>query len=292
MIAKVLKRKRLLSALILRSAMVPACLENGFFKKPTARLTALVAGLTLSLCLGAGPAMGAEGMDPAAERILKTMSAYLGGLPAYSASADVDIEIIDLTGQKLQFSSSVAIAAQRPGKLYVSRKGAFADVEVIFDGKTLTLYGKGLNIYMQIESPGTIDDAINNLQLDIGLDAPGADLFYADPYRILSSGVVSSTYLGTDYVNGVECHNLAFRKEQTDWQLWVRVGDAPLPMKYIITTKWVTGAPQYSVRFREWNTKPQIDVGRFEFSAQEGARKLETIEVNEVGELIIKEVQK
>jgi hypothetical protein len=219
------------------------------------------------------------------------MSTYLGGLPAFSANADVDSEVIDLSGQKLQFSSAVAIAAERPGRLYASRQGAVADMEIIFNGKTLTLFGKGLNIYTQIENPGTIDDAINALRDEIGLDAPGADLLYADPYTSLSSGVVSSTYLGTDFVNGVECHNLAFREAKTDWQLWVRVGDAPLPMKYIITTKWVTGAPQYSVRFREWNTKPQIEAKRFEFSAPVGAKKLERIEANEVGELVIKEVQ-
>jgi len=288
---KVRRRTGLLSAVVLRLAMVPARAKNEFLKKPAIRLTALVAVVTLGLCLGAGPAMSADGIDPAADKILKSMSTYLGGLPAFTVSADVDNEIIDLSGQKLQFSSSVAIAAKRPGKLYVSRQGAFADMEIIFNGKTLTLNGKGLNIYMQLESPGTIDDAFDTMRVEIGLDAPGADLLYADPYLGLSSGVVSSTYLGTDYVNGVECHNLAFREAKTDWQLWVQVGDAPLPMKYIITTKWVAGAPQYSVRFQDWNTKPQIEANRFEFSAPEGARKLETIEVNEMGELMIKGVQ-
>lgn len=247
--------------------------------------------LILILSISIAITLPALAQDPDADKILKSMSTYLGGLPAFSASADVDSEVIDLAGQKLQFSSSVAIAAERPGKLYVSRQGAIADVEIIFNSKTLTINGKGLNIYMQIENPGTIDDAFDTMQVEIGLDAPGADLFYADPYIILSSGVVSSAYLGTDYVNGVECHNLAFRQAKTDWQLWVRVGDAPLPMKYIITTKWVTGAPQYSVRFRDWNTAPQFEADRFEFSAPEGARKLETIAVNEMGELMIEGVK-
>jgi len=288
---KAMRSTGLLSAVVLRLTMVLARTKNEFLKKPTIRLTALVAGLTLGLCLGVGPAMSADGMDPDADKILKSMSTYLGGLPAFTVSADVDSEVIDLLGQKLQFSSSVAIAAKRPGKLYMSRQGAIADMEVIFNGKTLTLNGKGLNVYKQIGIPGTIDDALDKMQVEIGLDAPGADLFYADPYISLSSGVVSSTYLGTDYVNGIECHNLAFRQEKTDWQLWVQVGEAPLPMKYIITTKWMAGAPQYSVRFRDWNTKPQIKANRFEFSAPKGAKKLETIEVNEMGELMIKGVQ-
>jgi len=288
---KKMRSTGLLSAVVLRLAMLLPRVKNEFFKNPTIRLTALVAGLTLGFCLGAGPAMSAGGIDPAADKILKSMSTYLGGLPAFTVSADVDSEVIDLLGQKLQFSSSAALAVKRPGKLYMSRQGAIADVEIIFNGKTLTLNGKGLNVYKQIESPGTIDGAFDTMQAEIGLDMPGADLFYADPYISLSSGVVSSTYLGTDYVNGVECHNLAFRQEKTDWQLWIQVGDAPLPMKYIITTKWVTGAPQYSVRFRDWNTKPQIEANRFDFSTPEGARKLETIDVNEMGELMIKGVQ-
>ncbi len=288
---KSMKSTGLLNAVVLRLAMVLARAKNEFLKKPAIRLTVLVAGLTLGICLGAGPAMSADGVDPDADKILKSMSTYLGGLPAFTVSADVDSEVIDLLGQKLQFSSSAALAVKRPGKLYMSRQGAIANMEIIFNGKTLTLNGKGLNVYKQIESPGTIDDALNTIQLEIGLDLPGTDLFYADPHISLSSGVVSSTYLGTDYVNGVECHNLAFRQEKTDWQLWVQVGDAPLPMKYIITTKWMTGAPQYSVRFRDWNTKPQIEANRFEFSASEGARKFETVEVNEMGELMIKGVQ-
>ncbi len=247
--------------------------------------------LVLMLFLSMSMALPASAQDPDADKILKSMSTYLRELPAFSARADVDNEIIDLAGQKLQFSSSVAVAAERPGKFYVSRQGAIADVEIIFNGKTLTVNGKGLKFYMQMESPGTIDDAIDTLQVEIGLDAPGADLLYADPYMGLSSGVVSSTYLGTDYVNGIECHNLAFREAKTDWQLWVQVGDTPLPMKYIITTKWVTGAPQYSVRFRDWNTAPQFKANRFEFSAPEGARKLDTIAVNEIGELMIEGVQ-
>ena len=248
--------------------------------------------LILIIIVTIGITSPALAQDPDADKILKSMSSYLGELPALIANADVDTEVLDLSGQKLQFSSSVTISAKRPAKLHVSRKGAIADIEIILNDKTLTLYGKGLNIYNQIESPGSIDDALDKLRDEIGLHAPGADLFYADPYVSLSSGVMNSTYLGTDYVNGVECHNLAFREAKTDWQLWVMVGDKPLPMKYVITTKWLAGAPQHSVRFRDWNTKPQIEASQFEFSVPDGALKIEAMHVNELGELIAEEVEK
>jgi hypothetical protein len=174
----------------------------------------------------------------------------------------------------------------------VHRLGAYADVEFIFNGEVLTLHGRGKNVYKQIKSPGTIDKAINTLEIETGLDAPGADLLLSDPYPSLADGVTGSAYLGTAYVHGIECHYLTFRAARVDWQLWVQTGKTPLPMKYIITSKWVTGAPQYSVRFRDWNTRPQIEANQFTFKVPEGARKLETIPVNEVGELMIEEVQK
>ena len=73
--------------------------------------------------------------------------------------------------------------------------------------------------------------------------------------------------------------------------MWVKAGDEPLPMKYVITSKWLTGAPQYTARFHNWNTKPEIDASQFEFKAPEGARKLDSISVNEAGQLMIEEAK-
>ena len=262
------------------------------FVSPVIRRLMLAGAVTLIVCVLVVPAMSADTIDPDADKVLKSMSDYLGGLSAFSMNADVDNEIVNLAGQKLQLSSGATIIIERPGKLYIHRQGAYADAEIKFNGEILTLYGKGKNAYMQVNSPGNIDNAIKTLETDIGLDAPGADLLLANPYSSLTDGVTSSAYLGTAYVNGIECHYLTFRAAQVDWQLWIQVGKTPLPMKYIITTKWVTGAPQYSIRFRDWNTKPQIEADQFVFTVPEGAKKLDTLPVNEVGELMIEGGQK
>ena len=249
----------------------------------------LILGVALCISLAPGPVMSAEGIDPDADKILTSMSSYLGETKAFSVTADIDFEVVTRSGQKLQLSSFSTAVLKRPEKFYIQRKGMIADAEFIFDGKTLTLHGKQRNIYARIEVPGSIDDAIRAYELETGIPAPGADLLFADPYAILSSGVEDSAYLGIAYVNGVECHHLAFREAKVDWQLWVQAGDAPLPMKYVITSKWHTAAPQYEVRFRDWNTKPRIKAGQFTFSVPKGARRLDTIPVNEMGELAIEE---
>jgi hypothetical protein len=249
----------------------------------------LVLGIALCISLASGPVLSAEGIDPDTDEILRSMSSYLGGASAFSVNADIDFEVVDRNGQKLQLSSFATTVLKRPEKFHIQRKGMIANAEFIFDGEILTLHGKNLNVYAQIEVPGTIDDAIRSYEMETGIPAPSADLLFADPYAILSSGVDSSAYLGIAYVNGVECHHLAFREAKVDWQLWVQAGDAPLPMKYVITSKWHTAAPQYEVRFRDWNTKPRIKAGQFTFSVPKGARRLDTIPVNEMGELAIEE---
>jgi hypothetical protein len=243
-----------------------------------------VFALALCTCFAASPVLSAEGIDPEADRILKSMSTYLGGIKAFRVNADVDLEVVTKTGQKVQFSSMVKVAMKRPAGFHITRKGMLADAEFIFDGKALTLYGKNLNIYTQTVVPGTNDDAIMAYEYETGLSAPGADLLLADPYAILSYGIESGIYVGVAYVNGVECHHLAFREASVDWQLWVSTGDKPLPMKYVITSKWQTAAPQYEFRLRDWDTSPKIKKKEFSFSAPKGAKSLESMSTNEMGE--------
>lgn len=260
------------------------------FKTPVIRWVILIMAVLLSLGFLGSPAMSAEGVDPDADRILRSMSTYLGGLSTFSMNVDGGYEIVDFAGQKLQLNSSGKIIVERPGKLYVHRRGPFADMVFIFDGKTLTLNEKSRNVYAQIKSPGAIEDAIRTIHAETGLKTPAGDLLYTDSYTGLVTDVTKGAYLGSAYVNGVECHHLAFRAARVDWQLWVQTGDTPLPMKYVITTKWVTGAPQYSVQFQDWNTKPQINADQFAFSTPQGARRLETIRASKIGE-IMKEVK-
>jgi hypothetical protein len=242
--------------------------------------------IALSMGLTAQPAASADTIDPDADQVLQAMSEYLAATDAFSVNADIDFEVVAHTGQKLQFSSFATIVLQRPNQFHIRRRGVVADAEFFFDGETLTLYGQKRNVYAQMAVPGTIDDAIQAFELETGLPAPGADLLFADPYAILSEGVESSLYLGTAYVNGIECHHLAFREDEVDWQLWVQTGDTPLPMKYVITSKWLTAAPQYAVILRDWNTTPQIDGDAFTFSPPPEAMQLDTLLIDELNEFM------
>ena len=247
--------------------------------------TILVAALVLVAGLQAGPMQAGSGINPDADDILKSMSSFLAGTKAFRVSVDIGNEVITNEGEKLQFNSHAKLVVQRPSRFYATRQGRYADVEIFYDGKVVTVYGKNLNAYLQKDAAGAFDDAVATLESTAGIDLPGTDLLLADPYAVLSGGITSSGYHGTDYVDGVQCHHLSFREDQVDWQLWVRTGDQPLPVKSVITTKWLTGAPQYSVQFGDWNLAPVVAGDRFTFAVPQGAQKLDSLPVDEAGEM-------
>jgi hypothetical protein len=212
------------------------------------------------------------------------MSSYLTTAGAFSMNADVSLEVILTNGQKLQLCSSYSLLLRRPSAFRIQVKGGVADAEFTFDGTTLTLFGRKRNEYLQRQVTGTIDDAIHRWEYETGIAATGADLLLTGVYSILTSGVESSAYFGTGYVNGIECHHLGLRKNDVDLQLWVRTGDQPLPMKYVITTKWMTAAPQFEIVLRDWNMSPQIKDKQFTFVAPEGARKVDAVLIEEMDE--------
>lgn len=259
---------------------------NKYFKSGGVGRRIATSAVVLGFIFASNSSFSASGINPDADEILKSMSSYLSGLSEFSVKIEIANEIITTQGEKLQLNDSTVMMLQRPGKMRVNRQGE-VDLSLTFDGQVLTLYSEEKNAYLQNKSVKSIDEVIDTVRTDIGLDMAGADLIYSDPYPGLVSGVISSSYLGTAYIDGIECHHLAFREDKIDWQIWVKADKEPLPMKYIITTRMMMGAPQYSVRYHDWNTKPDIEVQLFKFSAPAGAKKLTSLPVDEMGQPIL-----
>src|SRR6266403_4821918 len=111
-----------------------------------------------------------------AANILKSMTDYLTSQKTLSASFDSDIEIITPELQKIQFASSGQLKMTRPDKLRIKRTGGYADVELVYDGKAISIYGNNAKAYAQAELAGTIDQLVDLIQAKSGAAMPGADL--------------------------------------------------------------------------------------------------------------------
>ena len=226
---------------------------------------------------------GADDAD--ARKVLRSMADYVTSQKTLLLSFDSDIEVLTPDLQKIQFASSGQVLLSRPDKLRATRTGGYADVELVFDGKTLTVHGKSINAFTQVDAPGAVDSVIDRLRDEFGIAAPGADLLLSRVYEELIADVIDAKHIGQGVIDGVECEHLAFRNDDTDWQLWVEIGARPIPRKYVITSKAVTGAPQYTLRIRDWRTDVETKADAFAFSPPQGASKVAISALKDIDEV-------
>ena len=239
----------------------------------------------LSLIVALGTSVGVKADEADAKNLLKAMSGYMAAQKALSFEYDATLEIVTKDEQKLALASSGAIILTRPDKIRVTRSGGFADVEMSFDGKTLTLLGKDLNIYAQRDVPGTIDHLVDELRVKHNRPLPAADLLLSDSYATLMLDVVDIKDLGSGVIGGVECDFLAFRKKEVDYQIWIAQGERPYPCRYVITSKFIEGGPQYTIQTRDWKMGDVVAATDFRFKNSTNAKKVELKNLKGTGEL-------
>ena len=244
-----------------------------------------VSAAVLALLIAVGAPTEARADEAAAKSLLKAMSDYLAAQKAISFSYDSNLEIVTQDKQKLALASSGTVTLDRPDKARVTRHGGFADIEAVFDGKTLTLLGKNTNLYAQVDMPGTIDHLVDELRDKYYRPVPGADLLLSNVYEQLMPPVTNVKDLGSGIIGGVECDHLAFRTEDVDWQIWIAQGTRPYPCRYVITSKLVSDGPQYSIQIRDWKTSNEVAPDDFNFKNTMNAKKIELGNIPDADEL-------
>jgi hypothetical protein len=240
------------------------------------RVSILLQGLAnaaLATALVAFIPQSARADDPA--KLLKAMADYTAAQKSISATFDSDIEVVTPELEKIQFTSSGKLQLARPDKLRVSRTGGYADVQLVYDGKTVSIYGNNAKAYVQADLAGTIDQLVDLIQAKSGAAMPGTDLLLSNAYDALMSDVIQAEHVGQGVVDGVECEHLAFRGVDTDWQIWIESGARPIPRKYVITSKTVAEAPQYTLRIKDWKTDAAADADTFVFKPPAGVTKVD-----------------
>jgi hypothetical protein len=235
------------------------------------------------LAIGMGLSAQASAENDDAEKLLRGMADYVASQKALAVTYDSDIEVITSTLQKIQFTSSGQVQLSRPDKLRATRTGGYRDVEIVFDGKLLTVNNKDGKDYAQIEATGTAEELIDVLREQHGVAAPGADLLLTNVFNVMMSDVVDAAVIGKGVIDGVECDHLAFRNVETDWQIWIESGARPIPRKYVITSKGIAEAPQYTLRIKDWKTDVAADA--FAFKPDPASKKIALGELGDIDEV-------
>ena len=251
--------------------------QLNYFTRRIVSVSALVA-----VVLGGLPGLGQgqpTGIEPQAEKLLRRMSEYLVGRPQFTLKAESMLEAVLTSGQKLQYDSPATLMVSRPNKLRAHRKGDLANQEFFYDGKSLTLYNPKEKLYATTAAPATLDEMLDFAREKLDIIAPAAELLYNNAAEKMLKEATSGFVVGQSIVGSVKCTHLAFRGAEVDWQIWIEDGARPLARKFMITSKQVSGAPQFTVLIRSWDLAPKLSNQEFSFTPPKGAKKIDFLKL-------------
>jgi hypothetical protein len=224
----------------------------------------------------AAPAASAAVADPRAARaILMRMADYLSQLPAFSVRIDSGYDVVQASGQKIEFGERRQLILNRPNRLRVDTERSDGHRSVaVFSGAELMLVDVTGKAYASAPQPGALDDSILHLVSDLRMRLPLAMLLMSRLPLEFERRVRSVDYVEKTSLFGVPADHLAARGDTVDMQVWVRDGAQPLPLRIVLTYKDEPGEPEFRAQFADWNVAPAIADATFRAPIPEGAQKV------------------
>lgn len=220
----------------------------------------------------------ANAVDPATIQALKDMGTYLQSLNRFRVTNTLTGERVLADGQKLQHTASATVDAARPNKLRARMWSVRSERELIYDGKTFTIYVPAQKYYSSVEFSESNSALVGKLEERFGVEIPMADLFTWGTPAAPIDKIESAMNAGQDFIGSDLCDHYAFRQGSFDWQIWIRNGAQPVPRKLVIANRADEARPQ-SVSLMEWNLKPSFNAASFKFTPPKGATKIDMVPV-------------
>jgi len=212
-------------------------------------------------------------LDKDAVAALERMGAYLRTLKAFQVEAVTSTEHVLEDGQKVQFSGETTVLARMPDRLLIEENSDRRERSYIYDGKQFTLFARRARYYATEPAPATIAELSDVLDTRFGLNLPLEDLFRWGGPKSQTAALKSAFVAGPGPIGGVTCGHYVFRQDGLDWQVWIQLGDYPLPRKLVLTTLTDEARPQYVATFT-WNLAPSFDDAAFTFVPPSGVGRV------------------
>jgi hypothetical protein len=257
------------------------------FSRTANRILVLTASLVVTalvFCASVGPhvlaktghqdtSQGNSNIDPDAMEALNKMGAYLRSLKAFQVDSEVTNDDVLDDGEIITDIRTNTLLAVMPNLLRAELKSDEKDVFLFYDGKQFTVYGKLVNYYATVPAPATTAQLVDNVYNDYGIEIPLVDLFKWGTDDSAIKKITSAFDVGPSTVQGITCEHYAFRQEGLDWQIWIQLGDYPLPRKFVIRTLTDDARPQHTSNL-VWNLAPSYNDAAFTFEPPAGALRI------------------
>lgn len=234
------------------------------------------AGVLMLMMIATGTVLSQEPDAVKGDAILKAMSLKLASAESFAFSTAEFHDVIKPNGQKSQLNMTRDVLVRRPNSFW-TRYAGDRDWEMWYDGKMLTGISPAKKVFIQHETPPTIDATMDMLAERLNLDLPMSDVLYSSPYDAFMDAQTKGGFAGKEKIDGSACNHLIYAGEVVDWQLWVDEKSS-LPCRLEMTYKKQTGPPFYRITFSRWNLKPQIKADAFLFKIPDGYVRIPILE--------------
>jgi hypothetical protein len=114
------------------------------------------------------PATPSPVIDPRVDEILTAASERFGALTAYRLRVSDTQDVLDDSGQMLQYAALREVVVRRPDRVWAQTTGDLMTRTLWKDGTSVTLYEPEQEVYGRIDDPGTLEQ-----MMDVLLDTSG-----------------------------------------------------------------------------------------------------------------------
>jgi hypothetical protein len=212
-------------------------------------------------------------LDADAMAALDRMGSYLRSLKTFEVRSDNTREEVLNNGQKLQFASTTRYVASLPTSLFAELSNDRRNVQLYFNGKTLTVYTPATGYYAEAPAAGTVGQMLTVAATKYGIEFPLQDLFRWGDASATAPRPSEGFKVGSTKIGGVAVDHYAFRQPDVDFQIWIDQGDKPLPRRMVITSHTDPAQPQFTADFT-WNTGATVAPAQFTFTPDAKAVKI------------------
>jgi len=211
-----------------------------------------------------------------AKALLDAMARKLAEARQFSVTMHMNYDVVQATGQKIQFSEVRKTQVSRPDYFRVDSQQSDGDTGgLIFDGKTLTLFNTTENVYSQTTHPGDVDAAVRYAIGKLGMRVPLARMLTTTLPQQLDQLSTAVDYVEQDVLGAAPTDHIAAQSRDVDYQVWI--GNDMLPTRMVLTYRNEPGQPQFQAVFSSWNLNPDIKDSAFTFTPAKGAEKIPTL---------------
>jgi len=235
-------------------------------------------------------------LDPKAKAVIDRFGKFFAGLKGFRTLLLVQIKS-EAAGQKMDFSATHHIAAERPNKFSLEVESSVGGHAVVkSDGKNLSIYMGLSNKYLVNKAPERWSGLSSN-PFVAGIAGMGnsgvvtTSIIQDDPAKAVLANVESLAYVGVDDVDGVKCDHLTGTQPEMDWEIWIEQGDRPLVHKFVPdlakTLKKLANQPggpklegwkiENVVRYTQWEIDPKFAPDTFVFTPPQDATEVDSL---------------